>query len=66
MRAGEAEATLRGRPPEEATLQAAARAAQATARPISDQRASARYRTMMVETLTRQALRQAVALAGQG
>lgn len=64
LRAYEAEDILRGRTLEETTLNAAAKAAQARATPIDDQRASAAYRTMMVEVLTRRALQQAAVCAG--
>ena len=63
MRAHEAEEIIRGKTPDDAVLAEAAKAAQAAATPIDDQRASASYRKMMVVSLTRQAVQQAIALA---
>ena len=64
MRAPEAEKLLEGSRLDPDVLDRVAEAAQAVARPISDQRASADYRLLMVAVLTRQALRQAAAEAG--
>lgn len=54
---------LVGRVPEASALAAAARAAAAEARPITDVRASADYRRHLVEVLARRALARAVAAA---
>ncbi len=61
-RAYEAEGILRGSTPDKAILVEASKAAQAAATPIDDQRASASYRKMMVASLMRQAVQQAVSL----
>ena len=56
MRASAAEAALVGRPLDETAVAAAAAAAAGEARPITDVRASADYRTAMVEVFVRRAL----------
>lgn len=63
LRARQAEAVLRGRVVDEGVVEAAAEAAMAEARPISDVRASADYRREMVRVLTARATRRALALA---
>jgi carbon-monoxide dehydrogenase medium subunit len=55
-RAREAERVLEGRAVTPAVLREAGRAAAAECRPISDVRASARYRRLLVETLVPRAL----------
>jgi aerobic carbon-monoxide dehydrogenase medium subunit len=55
-RARDAERVLEGRPLTPETLREAGRAAAAGCRPISDVRASARYRQLLVETLVPRAL----------
>jgi carbon-monoxide dehydrogenase medium subunit len=59
-RAREAERVLEGRAVTPAALQEAGRAAAAECRPISDVRASARYRRLLVETLVVRALARCV------
>ena len=59
FRATAAEQAVQGTALEPASLLAAARAARAQARPIDDVRASARYRSRLVETLTARAVRLA-------
>jgi carbon-monoxide dehydrogenase medium subunit len=66
MRAKEAEALLQGETLTEALLHAAGRRAAEEARPISDVRASADYRKVMVNVLTRQALSEALRQAQSG
>jgi CO/xanthine dehydrogenase FAD-binding subunit len=56
VRAVAAEAALLGRPLDEAAIAAAGEAATGEARPITDVRASAEYRTAMVEVFVRRAL----------
>ena len=62
IRADEAEQLLVGNALEDGVLNEVAKAAQKVARPITDQRATAAYRTMMVPVLTQQALRRAATL----
>jgi carbon-monoxide dehydrogenase medium subunit len=61
IRAGDAEAQLRGKQLSDEVLAEAGRLAAAAAKPISDVRASAEYRREMVDVLTRRTLRQAYA-----
>lgn len=65
MRAREAEASLEGQMIDAAVIARAAKLAQAACKPISNVRASAAYRSDMVEVLTRRALQQAHALSAQ-
>ena len=60
MRALKAEARLRGETVDEKVILAAAKAASDESKPISDHRASAEYRRMMVEVLVSRAIRQAL------
>jgi CO/xanthine dehydrogenase FAD-binding subunit len=66
LRAREAEAWLRGRPPSEENLAEAAHLAAEETRPITDVRASASYRRTLARVLTLRTLRDAVSLAQQG
>jgi xanthine dehydrogenase iron-sulfur cluster and FAD-binding subunit A len=61
LRARAAERALAGQPLTDAVLRAAGRAAAGECRPITDVRASARYRTLLVETLVPRALLRCVA-----
>ena len=63
IRARTAEDALRGQPADETRIADAARAARSEARPISNVRASADYRSEMVDVLTRRALERARELA---
>jgi carbon-monoxide dehydrogenase medium subunit len=63
IRAPGAEAILRGAKLDDQKIKDAAHAARAQARPISNVRASAEYRSEMVEVLTRRALERALELA---
>ena len=58
IRATKTEAMLRGQPLTAALVQEAARMAASESSPITDQRASADYRTWIVEALTRRGLEQ--------
>jgi carbon-monoxide dehydrogenase medium subunit len=66
IRAGEAEAILRGQAPTAALIAEAARAAAAASRPITDIRAGAEARRAWVETLTGEVVRQALKAAKMG
>jgi carbon-monoxide dehydrogenase medium subunit len=59
LRAGRAEEILLGHVPEEKVIEKAARAAAAEAKPISDQRGTAQYRTEMVRVWTHNAIQEA-------
>lgn len=56
LRAGEAEAVLRGRPLDPKSVQSAANAARETAQPQSDMRGSAEYKRLLVSALVRRAI----------
>jgi carbon-monoxide dehydrogenase medium subunit len=60
MRASKAEVRLKGESVNEKVILAAAKAASDESKPISDHRASAEYRRMMVEVLVGRAIRQAI------
>jgi carbon-monoxide dehydrogenase medium subunit len=60
MRASRAEERLKGETVNEKVVLAAAKAASAESKPISDHRASAEYRRLMVEVLVSRAIRQAL------
>lgn len=60
MRALKAEERLRGKPVNEKVVLAAAKAASDESNPISDHRASAEYRRLMVEALVSRAIRQTI------
>jgi carbon-monoxide dehydrogenase medium subunit len=66
MRARAAERALVGAPLTEAAFREAGRAAAGECRPISDVRASARYRTVLVETLVRRALARCLGRIREG
>jgi CO/xanthine dehydrogenase FAD-binding subunit len=66
IRAREAEQTLVGQALDEQTIARASRTAAQEARPITDVRASAEYRTTLVEVLSRRALRAAAFWVEQG
>jgi carbon-monoxide dehydrogenase medium subunit len=59
----EAQTLLVGGPPTDERLQQAARAAAASARPVSDQRGSAEYKRHVTGVLTARALRRAATRA---
>jgi carbon-monoxide dehydrogenase medium subunit len=63
IRARQAEASLQGIMPDDKAITAAAEAAMAESRPISDVRSSADYRREMVRVLTGRAVKQALVLA---
>lgn len=60
MRAKNAEDSLRGEKPTDDVISIAARLAAEESKPISDHRASAEYRKMMVEVLVKRAIHQAI------
>lgn len=64
--APEAENSLRGQPPTEASFAEAARLAAANCRPLSDQRGPEEYKRDLVAELTRRALRRAASRAMAG
>ena len=66
LRAPTAEDFLRGKIPDERTIEETAQHAAADARPIDDVRSSASYRKEMVRVLTRRALQEALAVARGG
>jgi carbon-monoxide dehydrogenase medium subunit len=66
FRAKAAEAALVGRRLDDAALRSAAALAQREAAPISDVRASAEYRRLLVGTLVERAIRTAARRAGGG
>jgi CO/xanthine dehydrogenase FAD-binding subunit len=66
FRARQAEELLQGQKPEPNILKQAAAQARSEARPISDVRASADYRSMLIETLVQRALSKAVERAMEG
>jgi carbon-monoxide dehydrogenase medium subunit len=65
-RARDAERALEGRAPTPETFREAGRAAAEACRPISDVRASARYRRLLVETLVPRALARCVERIREG
>jgi carbon-monoxide dehydrogenase medium subunit len=64
VKAKEAEAYLRGKKPDEATIAEAARRAAAATAPSADRRGSVEYKREMARVLTVRALRKAVLRAG--
>ena len=66
IRAGKAEATLRGQSPDDKTIAAAATAAAGESRPWSDLRGPAEYKLDVIRVLTQRAIRKAVARATGG
>jgi carbon-monoxide dehydrogenase medium subunit len=66
VRATAAERVLAGAPLTEAAFREAGQAAARACRPISDVRASARYRTLLVETLVPRALARCLARIREG
>jgi carbon-monoxide dehydrogenase medium subunit len=64
LRAREAEAALEGRAVTDEAIEEAAELAVRAARPISDQRGSAEFRSHLVRVLTRRTLRRALERAG--
>ncbi len=66
IKATAAEAALKGKRPDEATIQRAAELAAAAARPSADLRGSAEYKKDLVRVLTARALRKALERAAGG
>ena len=66
IKAERAEAALRGKRPDEATIKAAAQAAAAASQPAEDLRGSVEYKRDIVRVLTARALRRALERAGGG
>ena len=66
IKAERAEAALRGKRPDEATIEAAARAAAEASQPAEDLRGSVEYKRDVVRVLTARALRRALERAGGG
>jgi carbon-monoxide dehydrogenase medium subunit len=66
LKATAAEAALRGKPPDEANIKAAAQLAADAAQPNGDQRGSEEYKRALVKTLTVRALRKTVERAKGG
>jgi len=66
LKAGQAEAALRGTRPDEATIKHAAQLAGETAEPAADLRGPVEYKKDLVRVLTTRALRRALERAGGG
>jgi aerobic carbon-monoxide dehydrogenase medium subunit len=66
IKAGKAEAALKGKRPDEATIKQAAQLAADAAQPDADLRGSVEYKKDMVRVLTARALRKAIERAGGG
>ena len=66
IKATKAEAALRGKKPDDATIRAAAQLAAEAAMPAGDQRGSEEYKRALVKTLTVRALRKALERAKGG
>ena len=66
IKAAEAEALLKGKRPDDATIKRAAELAAAAARPAEDLRGSVEYKKDLVRVLTARALRKALERAGGG
>jgi carbon-monoxide dehydrogenase medium subunit len=66
IKAAKAEAALKGKRPDEATLKQAAQLASEAAQPSDDLRGSVAYKKDMIRVLTARALRRAIERAGAG